>query len=729
MHTNWELRIFHELPGHIEHLDSFVTGDIDGDGRIEFFTHGLWYRPDTNESGTIAEGEFHVEARLHDVDGDGKLELVTSYQAPNEDDFTVSWFKPGADLSDPWTRHIIDATGGGHDVLAADVDGDGVEELLVHGLDRNLHLYKRGADPTKAWERHPISEVFREGLAAADLTGDGRLEIVHGPEIYTCPAGGPYAGPWTRSTFAPGFREMCRVALVDITGNGRMDIVIAESEFLDGRMSWFENRTAEDPQHPWVEHELDYPVYYAHSLSAWQSEGGTTVFMGEMEKGGWNAPYNFHAQLALYRTSDEGKTWQKEPVYHGVGTHEAEAVDLDGDGELELAGKECRQMAALGQPKIQIWKRVKERSPIAGYRHRFIDQEKPATGTDILAVDLTHDGLKDVLCGRWWWKTPSWERREIPGIEQVHCAYDIDGDGVEEIIASKGVPGKSGYGTLTSELCWLKAVDAEQGQWEEHPIGTGVGDWAHGSLVAPVLPGGGLALLIGYHSAEKGDNPELFEIPEDPTQAPWPQRELADIPYGEEFLCCDMDGDGVLDLVAGPWWLENRGDGTFAPHQMAVIADAARIAIMDVNGNGRPDVVLGEEHLVVDETSGMMEFSRLIWLENPPDPKAGLWPLHQIDTVRCPHSVGIGDLDGDGELEIVVGEHDPRRTTYRTQCRTYVYKKADAAGRSWKRWTIDDRFEHHDGTKVVELERGVPVIISHGWKDNKYVHLWERRGR
>jgi 2-dehydropantoate 2-reductase len=41
-------------------------------------------------------------------------------------------------------------------------------------------------------------------------------------------------------------------------------------------------------------------------------------------------------------------------------------------------------MPVLGQPKIQIWKRVAAPSPIAQYRHCFIDRDKPAPGTDIL---------------------------------------------------------------------------------------------------------------------------------------------------------------------------------------------------------------------------------------------------------------------------------------------------------------------------------------------------------
>ena len=86
-------------------------------------------------------------------------------------------------------------------------------------------------------------------------------------------------------------------------------------------------------------------------------------------------------------------------------------------------------------------------------------------------------------------------------------------------------------------------------------------------------------------------------------------------------------------------------------------------------------------------------------------------------------SLAVGDVDADGHREIVVGEHDPF-APYRSRSRLLVYKKADPAGTAWRQFVIDDRFEHHDGTKVVELWPGQVGIISHGWADSRYVHLW-----
>ena len=133
-------------------------------------------------------------------------------------------------------------------------------------------------------------------------------------------------------------------------------------------------------------------------------------------------------------------------------------------------------------------------------------------------------------------------------------------------------------------------------------------------------------------------------------------------------------------------------------------------------------MILGQE--VMDYPKKIVPWSPLAWFENPGSNANGPWKRHVIDTVRCAHSIGVADLDGDGEMEVICGEHYPFHA-YRSRCKLFVYKKADPAGISWKRWTLDDRFEHHDGTKIIELSPGRFGIISHGWRDSLYVHLWE----
>jgi hypothetical protein len=734
----WELLILDADPG-TSGLGCLTVGDVDGDGHQEIVTGGggglLWYRPATFEKGVVAEVDPHVGVVLEDIDGDEVQEVVAGHRTETgsgKEEWMISWFKPtSSDLSRPWTRHTIDplTAGGPHDVLFADMDGDGEKELIANAMysaTPGLFIYKRGPDATQSWEKHTVQDGFSgEGTVAADLSGDGKIEIISGPYLYTQPAGGPYSGLWKQSALAPGFREMCRTGLADVTGNGRLDVLMVESEYPDGRMSWFENRMWQDPDDPWLEHPVERPLNFAHSFAVWRdaASGKVHVFVAEMAQGGWSPPYNWDARLLQLTTADGGKTWQRELVYQGAGTHEATAVDIDSDGEIEFVGKECYR------PRVQIWKRRAQPSLLLDFRHRFIDREKPWTGTDILATDVDGDGLPDVVCAAFWYRNPTWERFSIPGVYQVHTAYDIDGDGRDELIATKPKPGAEiGYPSLSPDLCWLKPVDPINGAWEEHPIGRGNGDWPHGTVVAPLLPGGRLALVAGYHSAEgRGDYPELFEVPENPAQHPWPQRVLAEIPYGEEFVPYDLTGDGHLDLAAGRYWLENLGDGTFRPHQSThgdEYDNVARVRVADVNGNGRPDIIVVEEAVDWGEAK-RAHFVRVAWFENPGDPRQAPWRAHVIDTVRSPHSLDVADLDGDGELEIVVGEHDPFKP-YRNRSRLYIYKKAEPGGRSWVRYPIDDRFEHHDGTKVVEIAPGRLGIISHAWMDVKYVHLWEK---
>lgn len=735
----WELLILDGREG-----PTTLVGEIDGDGRPEIVSEHTWYRPATSERGTIPGGiDLNcVGATTGDIDGDGRDEVFGAVRrdADGREYYTLYWYKPGDDLSKPWAggRICPEQIGHPHDLFIADVDGDGRNELVVVRMyiaTPGVYIYKPGDDMSAEWEEHVIHQgTSGDGTVVADFDGDGIMEIVAGPYLYKSPSTGPFSGPWSQTDLATGFREMGKSAMTDITGNGRPDVILAESEYPDCRVSWFENRTVEDPETPWIEHPLDDGFTFVHSLDAGRDEdGGAFIFLAEMEQGGWNAPYNHEARLVQYTTADLGATWDREVIYKGCGAFQAVARDLYGDGRPEIVGTGGMVDGNYG---IHIWRKADAPAFPIRYRHRFLDRKKPYTGTDILAVDVDGDGRQDVICAGFWYRNPTWERREVPGIYQIINACDLDHDGRMEFIGTKKKAGHEGnwYGGLTSEMYWLRPIDPLNGHWEEHYIGTsepgeGSHGWPHGSCIAPVLPDGKLAFIV------QGSGPlELYEVPDNPTQTPWPKRPFPEGERGEtRMIPHDLTGNGLLDLVASWKWLENRGDGTFTPHEIAELFDeetcpdglrGGEQAIADIDGDGHADVIICEEYTDYSADPRRVHFARLAWLRNPGDPRKTPWEMHIIDQIRSPHSLAVADLDGDGQLEIVCGEHDPFNP-YRSRPRLYIYKKADPSGLAWTRHTIDERFDHHVGGRLIELDSGRIGIISHAWQESAYLHLWE----
>jgi FG-GAP-like repeat len=749
----WELVILDAEPPHETETNSAAAADIDGDGRTELIIGGngalLWYRPSTSEKGVVAQGHFSVGVALLDIDHDGRMEIIVGKEkgirsSPQDfEKWDLCWYKSGASLHDSWTEHIADdrTAGQPHDAIFSDLDGDGKQELVVNAMYSDtpgLYAYKIPADPTRPWKKQMIqSGLVAEGTRAGDLDGDGKAEIVSGPYWYSAPRAGAFSGQeWKTHSLAQGFRELCRAAIIDVNGDGRLDVVLVEDEYPDGRLSWFENRLESDPEHPWIEHPIDAPLNWPHSLRAWQDAKTKQVHVlaGEMNAGGWSASYNWQARLIEFTSLDGGKSWRSELLYEGEGTHEAVRVDLDGSGTNVIFGHaaQVRNDPGTFTGWVQMFRPREKPSVLTQYKHMFIDREKPYTGIDMHGADVDGDGKPDIVCGAWWYKNPTWERRTIPGVAQIINAYDIDKDGKMELIGIKpkaGADPKSFYSALCSDLVWLKPTDPSKDLWEEHLIGTGDGDWPHGNAIAPLLPGGRVALVCGYHN-HANNPPQIFEAPDDLKQ-PWKKSVIANIQYGEEMIAYDLDGDGKLDIVAGPHWLENLGDGRFEPHLLidpellksAHLDMISRTAIMDVNGDGRPDILFTVE--AVDYSVRKAYFRPVGWMENTGSPRDKKFEVHLIDQIRSPHSIGVGDLDGDGELEVVAGEHDPF-TPYRSQSRLYAYKKADPKGITWSRFPIDNRFSNHDGAKVVELSPGKLVILSHSWMEPTYVHIWER---
>ncbi len=103
-----------------------------------------------------------------------------------------------------WDRHLIDAQlRWGHAVWCADLEGDGNDEVIIGVRDdpdakdkfkerRGVRIYRATDERGATWARHIVDNggVACEDLSAADLDGDGKIDIVavgrqtHNARIY-----------------------------------------------------------------------------------------------------------------------------------------------------------------------------------------------------------------------------------------------------------------------------------------------------------------------------------------------------------------------------------------------------------------------------------------------------------------------------------------------------------------------------------------------------------------
>ena len=129
---------------------------------------------------------FVHEIEVGDVDGDGTLEVYATPSEPNKLDGTP---QPGKVV------RYVPATGEGRvvvadlgqrhakEILVADVDGDGRDELYVsveavEGGNLEIRRYDAGTDPAAGRVIATLDDTMCRFLTAGDLDGDGAREMV-----------------------------------------------------------------------------------------------------------------------------------------------------------------------------------------------------------------------------------------------------------------------------------------------------------------------------------------------------------------------------------------------------------------------------------------------------------------------------------------------------------------------------------------------------------------------
>jgi hypothetical protein len=636
---------------------------------------------------TISLGERFNSVAVADVNGDGKPDLIVTYPGAflsNSGTVTVLLGNGDGSFQQPRTF----ATGAtGRATAVGDINGDGRPDLVVVGGNSGSPTYTsisvllgNGDGSFQPQRNFVLRGVDLPSVRLADVNGDGRLDLIaansgaNSVSVLLGNGDGSFQNP---QSFAVGITPNS-VEGADVNGDGHLDLVVTNfvsktvSVLLgNGDGSFQPQQTFVTGKFPVsvavadldgdgrldlvVANEGQNPIPGSVSVLLGNGDGsfqdqqtfatGTlpfTVATGDLNGDGKPdliTPNLSSNTVSVLLGNGDGTFQPQQTFATGKVPMSVAEADVNGDGrpDLVVANNGSKSVSVLlgnGDGTFQ----PQQTFPVSPFPRLVAvadinGDHKP----DLIVSDSLGVG---VLLGNGD-GTFQAERTVAPGVRLLTVA-DVNGDGIPDLIVANG----SNVGVL------LGNGDGTFGPQLTSPAGG-----SQSSATVADVNGDGIPDLVVTHSGSKyrsgtvsvllGNGDGTFRP--DPFSSPGlSPGTFAVGRFPTAVAVADLTGDGRPDLVVANMYGNNvsvllgNGDGSFLPQQTFAAGSVSRsVAVADVNGDGRPDLVVANEayqNVSVLLGNGDGTFT----------------PSTSIKGVALRNTPYLADLTGDGILDGIV---------------------------------------------------------------------------
>lgn len=327
----------------------------------------------------------------------------------------------------------------------------------------------------------------------------------------------------------------------------------------------------------------------------------------------------------------------------------------------------------------------------------------------IAAGDVDGDGKPDLVAGRNWFRAGDWAPRPLRNIEDWNgyvqsngdYLFDVNDDGRLDVIAGSFKP---------TEVHWYENPGSEALRlgklWPQHLL-VDTGNTCNEGQLMQDIDGDGRPEWI-VNSWLKDVPTVVWRLERKPASANPKQKgkgnkkaddggaayvmkphHLGEKANGHGMAVGDISGDGRPDVLVGQGWYEQPADDIWKKpwkfHADWSLHASVPMIVTDLDDDGDGDLIFGNGH----------DYGLQWWQNDGADNEGKIsWTEHEIDkSYSQPHTLEWADLDGDGAAELITGKryfgHNGKDPGGMEMPCLYFYRW-DAKTKQFSRHTIEE---------------------------------------